>query len=67
MKGLIKEIETNLVFYFDNASAHQTKLVDETLKEIGICGMSGSPYSPELNMAEKFIKVCKQRIELRLK
>jgi len=44
------------IIFCDNYPPHKTQAVKKTLKRVKLCSFFNAPYSPELNLAEKFIK-----------
>lgn len=49
--------------YHDGAKIHETKLVLNSMKRMGIIGIKGVPYTPELNIIEYFFNVLKYKIK----
>jgi len=55
-----------ILFYFDNAKIHLSKVVMEVLKELKVVALSGPSYTPELNWAEFVIRMVKMKMRKRL-
>ena len=49
------------LFIYDGAPCHRSKVTREFMESLGFDCLQLSPYSPMLNLAEKFILVHKQR------
>jgi transposase len=47
----------------DNARIHRAKNSIRLLEQYSICTLFCSPYSPELNLAERFIKLHKAKLK----
>jgi transposase InsO family protein len=51
-----------VIYFFDNASCHKAKTVRQFIEDMGLRCMANAPYFPELNFAERFIKMHKTKL-----
>ena len=51
---LIKELEVRQVVVMDNASFHKSQKTQELIESVGCRVVFLPPYSPDLNLIEKF-------------
>jgi transposase len=54
------------ILFFDNARVHHAIVVRELAQELDLKAFTNSPYSPELNPAEKFIRAHKEKLRVEI-
>lgn len=67
MRELYSGDDRHFVFLYDNAPVHRTKMMIEAVKRNKCLSILNSPYAPDLNFCEKFIRLHKRKVQHLLK